>query len=341
LRTNWLFLGLAGAPKLISALADPEQAQAVENQAQNAEVTEENGVAHREPKTNQNHASDNISHICQLNSTSYASIRQNPDSPHFTLPPSSDLSYARNMSRVPGWLVIAVLGLCLVGCGDAPQPQNDEQNPHFQRARDLVNLQDYKGAVTEFEKVLETSPQSAATHYELGWICENDKIRDYATAIYHYQKHLQLKPDSERAAQVHERIQACRRELANGEFPLPTSQNLQKEVDRLTAENLVLKQQAETLKTQLANAQLALTNYAMALANARKGSPTQVASGNPAAPDVTPLPKIPRTYHIQDGDTISGIASRFKLKTSVILAANPKVKPERLRVGQSINLPVQ
>lgn len=245
------------------------------------------------------------------------------------------------MIRVPGWLLIAVLSLCVVGCEDPTQTVSDDQNPHFQRAHDLVNLQDFKGAISEYEKVLEKNPTSAATHYELGWICENDKIRDYAAAIYHYQKHLELKPDSERTAQIHERIGACRRELANGEFPLPTSHNLQKEVDRLTAENLMLKQQVDTLKGQLASTQLALTNHVMALASLRTSSAARAAGDATLAMDVTPLPKVPRVYQIQSGDTISGIATRYKLKTSAILAANPKVRPERLRPGQSINLPIQ
>jgi LysM repeat protein len=236
------------------------------------------------------------------------------------------------MSRASGGLLIAVFALCVAGCTETQQPQNDEQNPHFQRAHDLINLQDYKGAIAEFDKVLEANPHSAATHYELGWICENDKIRNYAAAIYHYQKHLELKPDSERAAQVHERIGACRRELANGEFPLPTSQNLQKEVDRLNAENLMLKQQAETLKGQLALAQLAQSNL-VAAAN----SHTAVS----AVQTGTVPNRVPRSYQIQAGDTISGIASRFKLKTSAVLAANPKVRPEKLRPGQNINLPIQ
>src|SRR5690242_9479463 len=118
------------------------------------------------------------------------------------------------MIRVPGWLLIFLCAWCLAGCTDTTEVVSDEQNPHFQRAHDLVNLQDFKGAITEYEKVLETNPKSAATHYELGWICENDKIRDYAAAIYHYRKHLELKPDSERAVQIHERIGSCRRELA-------------------------------------------------------------------------------------------------------------------------------
>lgn len=246
------------------------------------------------------------------------------------------------MKRLPGWLFIVVCALCVVGCGETVDTPNEEQNPHFQRAQEMVNLQDFKGAISEFEKVVQTNPQFPESHFQLGCVSENDKIRDYGAAIYHYEKYLQLKPDSDRAAQVHDRIRACKRELANGEFPLPTSQNLQKEVDRLTAENLMLKQQLEQLKGQLASAQLELTNQAIAFANLRSTSAAQGSAAMAGLQTGTVAQmKIPRVYQIRSGDTISGIATRFKLKTSAILAANPKVKPERLRIGQNINLPLQ
>lgn len=249
------------------------------------------------------------------------------------------------MSRLPGWLFIAVCVFALVGCTDTTENVSDEQNPHFQRAQSMVNLQDFKGAISEFEKVLQVNPRSAETHFQLGCICENDKIRDYGAAIYHYEKHLELKPDSERAAQVHDRIRACKRELANGEFPLPTSQNLQKDVDGLTADNLMLKRQVEELKGQLATAQLALTNQALMIANLRAAatqiSGTTAGGQRDARTGLSALQSGSRVYQIQEGDTISAIAARFRLKTSAILAANPKVKPAKLRIGQTINLPVQ
>jgi tetratricopeptide (TPR) repeat protein len=244
------------------------------------------------------------------------------------------------MMRLRVWVFAMGCALFLGGCAEAEKPQDDAKNPHFQRAHDLVNMQDFKGAISEFEKVLETNPRSAATHFELGLLCENDKIRDYGAAIYHYEKHLELKPDSDRAPQVHDRIRACKRELANGDFPLPNSQNLQKETDRLTAENIVLRQQADALQKQLMAAQLALTN---ALSQrAQVANVSTVANGASASSQMgQTAPARAHTYQIQQGDTISAIAARFRLKTSAVLAANPKVRPERLRVGQSINLPLE
>src|SRR5437016_4933324 len=57
------------------------------------------------------------------------------------------------------------------------------------RARSL----DYAGAVQAYEKALETNPRSAPAHFELGLI-DYLNLPDYAAAIYHFQKFLELRP---------------------------------------------------------------------------------------------------------------------------------------------------
>lgn len=46
-------------------------------------------------------------------------------------------------------------------------------------------------------------------------------------------------------------------------------------------------------------------------------------------------------YVIQQGDTLYTIAQRFNVTLSVLLAANPGIDPNNLRVGQTICIPVQ
>src|ERR1700677_2464407 len=167
----------------------------------------------------------------------------------------------QNMLRlraITSFAVLLLLAACCGGCSPGDSHLDEEKDPHFQRGRNLVEGQDFKGAVDEFEKALETNPHSAAAHFELGWLYEN-KMNDYAAAIYHYDRYLQLQPNSERAQamDVTERIRGCKQQLANSEFPLPNSQDLQREVDRLTAENLLLHQQLDVLRAQgAANASL-------------------------------------------------------------------------------------
>ncbi len=238
----------------------------------------------------------------------------------------------RVMARCAGLLALAV---CLGGCIPGDSHVDEEKDPHFQRGRNLVNSQDYKGAVAEFERALESNPGSAAAHFELGWLYDT-KINDSAAAIYHYQRHLQMRPDSDRVQLVKERIRGCKQELANTEFPLPDSQNLQREVDRLMAENLGLKQQLAALQHQ------AQVQAQVASAEAARVRPDPPAARPVAVTRSTPVPSAPahgRVHIVRERETVSSIAAQYGLKANAILAANPRVDPRRLRVGQSLNLP--
>jgi LysM repeat protein len=238
------------------------------------------------------------------------------------------------------WAVLLWLAVGCGGCIRGDVHVDEEQDPHFQRGRNLVNGQDFKGAVEEFEQAVDDNPHSAAAHFELGWLYEN-KVSNYAAAIYHYQRYLQLQPNSDRshAVDVQERIRGCKQLLANTEFPLPNSQNLQREVDRLTAENLLLRQQLDTLKTQavaaihVAVAAPPVEPMAVALA-----APLAVTTSAPARV-AAPAAAHHRVHIVKARETVTSIAAQYGVQASAILAANPRLEPRRLRVGQSLNLP--
>src|SRR5580658_3180273 len=101
----------------------------------------------------------------------------------------------RVMAKFAGLLALAV---CLSGCIPGDSHVDEEKDPDYQRGINLVNGQDFKGAVEEFERALETNPRSAAAHFQLGWLYET-KLNDYAAAIYHYERNRQLDPKSEHA----------------------------------------------------------------------------------------------------------------------------------------------
>ena len=120
--------------------------------------------------------------------------------------------------------------VALAGCFPATDKDGDEEkDPHFLRGRSLVGSQDFQGAVDEYEKALETNPRNASAHFELGWL-DKEKVQppDYAAAIYHYQRHLALRPDSGHAQQARDQILACKRALAETEFQLPSNPDLQR-----------------------------------------------------------------------------------------------------------------
>jgi tetratricopeptide (TPR) repeat protein len=221
------------------------------------------------------------------------------------------------LRAITHFAVLFLLVTCLGGCFQADSHVDEEQDPHFQRGRNLASSQDFPGAAQEFEKALEANPNSAAAHFELGWLYDT-KLNDYAAAIYHYERHLKLQPDSARAALVRERIRGCKQELANSEFPLPNGRDLQRDVDRLSAENSMLKQQLEALKNQLA-------------ASAAAAEPSPSATPPPAARQ--------RVHVVKSHETITSIAAEYGMKASVVLAANPRTDPRRLRIGQNLYLP--
>jgi LysM repeat protein len=231
----------------------------------------------------------------------------------------------RFMAALAGLFALA---FCLSGCIPGDSHVDEEKDPHYQRGINLVNSQDFKGAVEEFEKALETNPRSAAAHFQLGWLYDT-KINDGAAAIYHYQRHLQLLPSSDRAQSVEERIHLCKQELANAEFPLPNSQILQREVDKLTAENMALKKQVA-----------ALEHPVVARAELPHGGVEPIRLAVATAPvSNSPAPSHPRVHIVKERETIRSIAAQYRVKASAILAANPGVDPKRLRIGQSLNLP--
>ena len=253
--------------------------------------------------------------------------------------------------------IIAAGGLC--GCFPANDNHQDEdRDPHFQRARDLVNSQEFKAAAEEFEKALETNPRSATAHFELGCLCDT-KLNDYAAAIYHYERFLVLAPDSQRAGPVRERIRGCKLELAGTEFPLPNSQNLQREVYALTEENRLLKQQLDEARSHAgASAAPVPVSLAASAQSPRVAANNPVPGPNPnlnlnpspnPPPSANPQSAIrnpqsadasrPRTYVIQPKDSIYSVATRYGLKAGDVLAANPNLSPTHLRIGQSLNLP--
>ena len=260
----------------------------------------------------------------------------------------------------------------LAGCFPSPESNIDEErDPHYQEGRRKAESQDFKGAIEDFEKALEVNPRNASAHFELGVLYENQE--DFATAIYHYQTHLKLRPGSGYGERAQDQIKACKGRLAASEFLGPTTQMMQRQLDHLTLDNKLLREQIADLRAQLAARQAPppRTDPAPPPTPSNPSSSAPVIGGSPMIIRTSPPPRLaqnatlaagltnlkasdPQTptnpavatqqttvYVVASGDTLGGIARRYKVKLEKLQAANPGIGADarRLRVGQKLTIP--
>src|SRR5262245_51992634 len=161
--------------------------------------------------------------------------------------------------------------LCLAGNGCSPHAEtalDEQKDPYYlsgiNRRRDL----DFTGAIDAFEKALEINPRSASAHYELAIIYDEHE-KDYAAALYHYDRVVKLRPNNAYPADnATQRIAVCKQELAKSVSIAPMMQTMQSDMVKLQADLARLTNENQQLKKQLDAAQLALASRGQSIHNA-------------------------------------------------------------------------
>jgi LysM repeat protein len=249
---------------------------------------------------------------------------------------------------------VALAALVLAGCLPGGHSQLDEERePHFLEGKRRVTALDYPGAIESFEKALAVNPRSASAHFEAGLLYENNQ-QDYAAAIYHFDRFLQLRPRSDYADVVKQSILACKQELAKTISLGPVTQGLQHEFERLAEDNKQLKEELERWRSYAKNLQ-SLTNSppvaptpapgravsAPVLAVNPGSAPASSAAYSQPARVTANAAATSRTHTVKSGETPAGIARKYGLRVDALMAANPKLDARRMQIGQTLNLPVQ
>jgi LysM repeat protein len=268
------------------------------------------------------------------------------------------------LTRLPALLLLA---LCLSGCFLPYEgPAEEEKDPHYLSGKKRLSNLDYDGAIAAFENALVSNPKSAAAHLELGFLYEERK-NQYGAAIYHFERHLELKPESNLAESVKQHIVACKLELAKT-VPFLVNRQVQDELRRVNSSNTFLLQLVDQLKTQLVAQATIYSNNLAAVTQAaaqeraqtraqfaadlerRQSVPSerrQSVSERPAvfSPITTPpstprtFPSTPRTHLVRPRETFASISKRYNIRITSLQAANPSIEPRRLKAGQILNLP--
>src|SRR5437773_1287695 len=171
-------------------------------------------------------------------------------------------------------VVLILTMAALWGCESPRAGDRDEQkNPHFLEGKERAKARDYKGAIEAFQRALESNPNSALAHFELGMLYEKHDDQNewrYVLALYHYYRAYELRPNAYPSDNAKLRIQACRQELAKSESLAPLYPSMQRELEKLREENSQLRRQLDFLQNQaLARASISPTNPAPAALQAQ------------------------------------------------------------------------
>ena len=157
------------------------------------------------------------------------------------------------MRRLPTFLLItslALLGLAATGC--APQSvlpfAAEIDDPDYRRGKELLRMGREADALKTFLKVIDQRGGAAAeSHLEAG-ILYHKHIKDPISAIYHYRRYRELRPNTEQSRLVLQSIEACIREFARTLPAQPMDNQVDRTdmmdaIDRLQRENLQIKEQ--------------------------------------------------------------------------------------------------
>ena len=260
------------------------------------------------------------------------------------------ISFNHMFFRLLWCLPSACLVLALSGCDKVSETKADEQkNPHFMVGKERVASRDFRGAIEAFERAIEVNPHSALAHFELGLLSEqhDDSDNHLISAMYHYKKALDLRPNAYPAENAKLRMAGCKQELVKSESLAPVYQTMQRDLERLKDENQLLKKQLEGWQAQGATRSNSQNLSNTVTGNPASGKPPSSRTPNPDRGVSSPGPGITsptpppagRTYTVQAGDTLAGIARKQKVRLESLEAANPGVTLKKLKPGQTLVIP--
>lgn len=235
-----------------------------------------------------------------------------------------------------GSLAALLILAAAAGCQRATDDQREARNRHMRRALAAKDAQDIDGAIEWCERALERKPGLALAHRELALMLDGFR-EDYVAAIYHYQRYLDLRPDTPNREAVEELIRHCRMNFAAqiGATPEEWQRDLQVRNDRIRA-----------LETELA-----LWRSGDIQAAAGSASPSAAPPAAPAARVPAPAPSASeapppaaRTHVVSAGETLGTISSRYygsPAKWNRIFEANRDriQNPNNVRVGTALVIP--
>ena len=237
-------------------------------------------------------------------------------------------------------LLISWFVCCIAACnpkvGDTAREVDEKQ---YQLAQSYKAQGRIEEALSAFMRVIDARLDAAESHLEAGNIYLQS-LKDPVRAIYHFDRFLQLKPNSAQAKQVRQLIESAQKEFVR-QLPAEPYQggldriDLMDLVEHLKKENAVLKQDLARSKQHLAAQKSSGANATSQNTDALKPVP-QVSNENSA----NGLQK----HTVQSGDTLSTISKKYYGTPSrymdIYEANRDRLKTANaLKIGQELRIP--
>ena len=244
-------------------------------------------------------------------------------------------------------LVVALSALVFSGCIPARNGQSDsKKDRNYLRGQSRVSERDFPGAITEFQRALANNPLSAPAHLELAFLFK-DHGDDPASAIYHFERFLDLDPETDQEQLIKQHVDNCKMQLAQTYLIAPVVPAARTQLDLLKEEVKRLEKENDQLRWQM---------------NALQANVDPIPGGEiePGEPETKPevAPEKPkrmaaaqrmadrpatlstRIHTIKNGDYPAKIARRYNVKVEDILKANPGLNPRKLKIGTKVKVPL-
>lgn len=225
------------------------------------------------------------------------------------------------------WPGLALLMAGLLGC----MPSGAKSaKVRYEEGRSMKQVYPEK-ARDYFEAALRADPEFADAHLELGYLYE-DVLDDPNAAIYHYQKFLELRPDSLlRESTLEFRITNCIQELTSESDLQLVIQQMESDLQAREQEVKKLTKQVDALENKLKLAKDEIVELTGRLRRKQLDNIGQT----PEQPT-----SVMWVYHeIQEGETIYSIARKHGVTENEIFELNPGINPRKLSPGDKIAIP--
>jgi LysM repeat protein len=236
-------------------------------------------------------------------------------------------------------LLVAVVAMagCKPGQGYAI---SEEDEPNYRKGESLMRENRMDEALLAFEKVVDARRDSPESHLELGRIYM-DHVKDPISAIYHFRKYLELRPQSEFSRQVAQLIESCKKDFARSLPGDPFAESVERsnvldQMKNVRLENDELRRTVASLQNQLRTARPVVEEAPPPPPAAVSAAPAQQAQ--PQAATST------RTYTVRTGDTLSKIStavygSPSRWQDIYNANRNQLRNPHDLKVGMVLSIP--